>query len=740
MAPLIRYSSSSENVEESQSLYNQAKDILDQLPQNTGNRQYNGDNQVVIELPMDYSFEIQERIYQKDIEMLSAERREAKELLERSSLLNNVDATYMLADINLYGNYSYPKNGSQALNYYKKVSELSPNSTAYFNLGFIYSTGLFGEVEKNQALANMYYNFAFELGDLRAGMVLGYRHLHGISVPMDCETALYYYRYVAQRLMEDFKNAPIGGPTIDSFSVRVADFQGGLYGKNVGESQSSLDRKSTRFEEILMGSSISSQEPEYASWYLKILTHYEGSYSRPKNYTKAFNLAHLASEKGLKELDFLTKLELGYLSRCIQALGHMYLRGEGVEQDFDEALRIFEIASKVFMLPSTNNDLGLLYEFGPDHLRNLSKAISYYQRGANGHNAAAKFNLGRIMRDSGNKKGFELIQSAAFAGHTEAVYHYARYLEDDENFDSCDRTVSSYKAFCEKIENVVSSLEWSFNELLSGRSQNALIGYAMAAEQGYETAQSSAAYILYQPPTLTEDPPIVPESRKEMALVYLTRSSRQYNVDSTVLMGDIYFSDKDYSKAAACYEAASSRASSHASWDLGWMYENGFGVEQDFHLAKRYYDLSLLGHPKAYIPVQLALLKLRLRSFINNVTGGKINSISNDKEARTWADWKALYKKVRNSGFIFFEDSNNEYESLDNLGHNSHNRDNEAIQDAEEILEGEDYLILIFFLIVFAIFLMLHLYTQRQMRQRRENGEIPPNRPNIEFDFRVIAI
>lgn len=743
-SPLIGYSFATDTLR-SQELYDHAKHILEQLPRQGDHRQYNDENQVIIELPMDYSFELQRDIYQEDMANMSPEMRTAKSLLEESSALNHVDASYLLADMNLYGNYSYPKNGTLALNYYKKVTELSPNSTAYFTLGFIYSTGLFGEVEQNQAKANLYYQHAFDMGDLRAGMVLGYRHLHGISVPMDCGYALYYYRYVANQLFDFIKEGPLGGPLIDSFSIRIADFQGGLYGKNVGESPTSLHRKASRYDEILMGSQINAQEAYYAAIYLRVLNYYEGSYVKPKNLTRAFKLALHATEKGLKELDMLSKLETNYLARSIQRVGHMYLRGEGVEQNFDEALAYFKKSLEVHPQPATSNDLGLLYEFGPDHLRNLSKAKEYYNKAANAAVPNGLYNFGRVLKSSGNAKGFESIQKAAFSGDTQAIFEYAQILENAEDFDSCDRTVTSYKVFSEKIEPAVSSLEWAFNELISGRSENALIGYSMAAEQGYETAQSSAAYLLYQPPNFAEEPPSIPPERKEMALVYLTRSSSQFNVDSTVLMGDLYFSEKSYHKAVTCYEAASSRLSSHASWNLGWMYENGHGVEQDFHLAKRYYDLSLLGHPKAYLPVQLSLLKLRLRSFINNITGGKINSIDDNKEQRTWADWKALYQKVRSTSYTFFdnEDATTEQNSLDDIraGSNSNAesdiRSEEGLDDLDNVLENEDFVVLLFFLIVFLVFFLLHIYQQRQLRQRRQNGEAPAN---FEFNFRVIAI
>jgi len=120
-----------------------------------------------------------------------------------------------------------------------------------------------------------------------------------------------------------------------------------------------------------------------------------------------------------------------------------------------------------------------------------------------------------------------------------------------------------------------------------------------------------------------------------MALIYWTRSARQANIDSLVKMGDWYLYgyglyNPDPHKAAACYQAAVESMSAMAMWNLGWCHENGVGVEQDFHLAKRYYDMAAMTNAEAYLPVTLALLKLRVRSFWNRLVGGKVNSIGRD--------------------------------------------------------------------------------------------------------------
>ena len=49
---------------------------------------------------------------------------------------------------------------------------------------------------------------------------------------------------------------------------------------------------------------------------------------------------------------------------------------------------------------------------------------------------------------------------------------------------------------------------------------------------------------------------------------------------------------------------------------------------QDFHLAKRYYDLSLETNVESYLPVTLSLVRLHLRSLYKAVIAGDIKAIS----------------------------------------------------------------------------------------------------------------
>ena len=127
--------------------------------------------------------------------------------------------------------------------------------------------------------------------------------------------------------------------------------------------------------------------------------------------------------------------------------------------------------------------------------------------------------------------------------------------------------------------------------------------------------------------------PISPSNdTARLALTQWIRSAAQRNIDSLVKVGDYYYhgfgvpeepETLRFEKAVGYYQsAADTQMSALAMWNLGYMYENGIGVPQDFHLAKRHYDLALETNQEAYLPIVLSLVKLYARSIWHTLTGG----------------------------------------------------------------------------------------------------------------------
>jgi SEL1 protein len=87
----------------------------------------------------------------------------------------------------------------------------------------------------------------------------------------------------------------------------------------------------------------------------------------------------------------------------------------------------------------------------------------------------------------------------------------------------------------------------------------------------------------------------------------------------------------DFTKAAEYYRMASEKHKiPRAHFNMGFMFEWGLGVQQDFYLAKRYYDLAQLStnnHGEADFVVSLALFSMRLHKMYDEAKlwwGGKV--------------------------------------------------------------------------------------------------------------------
>lgn len=341
----------------------------------------------------------------------------------------------------------------------------------------------------------------------------------------------------------------------------------------------------------------------------------------------------------------------------------------------------------------SQNGLGFMHLNGYGVQQNNQVAADWFKLSAEQGFPAAQSNLGKLLYDTGHKKDLliatEYFELAAKQGILEAQYYLAEIYNSEGLGRACSHAVVYYKNVVERVEATQSPLGWALRSFENGDIESAIVGYMMAAEQGYEAAQANVAYLLDQDKSafklhewthllpaplassklLNLSPSTSPKSfapystanqrdnkTAELALVYWTRSAKQNNMDSFVKMGDYYYhgiglpsSLPDVEKAVQCYQVASQfQQSAQALWNLGYMYENGIGMKQDFHLAKRFYDQAMEANVEAYLPVTLSLLKLRLRSLWNTISGGDINPIGPDDQEEDRPSPRTLLEQLFN--------------------------------------------------------------------------------------------
>lgn len=570
----------------------------------------------------------------------------------------NPDAMFLLAEMNFYGNFTHPRNFKQAFQWYHELASMTGNSTAQYMIGFMYATGIGGAVERDQAKALMYHTFAAEGGNTRSQMTLAYRFHSGIGTPRNCDDANYYYKMVADKAIQHYRSGPPGGNTMDRESLRWADAEGGVYGE--GASMSSWGPHAPRdgshssaeasLEDILEYLDLMSRKGELRATISLGRMHYEGARGLPRNFRRAMKYFKAVTKRYWnKDGSVNPNHPAGIAKLAAKAAGNigtMYLRGEGVEQNFGSALTWFKrgLANGDALC---QHELGLMYLHGYGVSQDAFKAASYFKAAAEQDFAAAETRLGALFLDQGDvETATRYFELAARWGSMEAFYYLAELSNGGiGRRRHCGMATAYYKMVAERAEAIHSSFAESNTAYYNGDFERALIAAMMAAEQGYENAQSNVAYLLDEQDSLFSLDAVLPFGRKArpgllrnaaLALIYWTRSAKQANIDALIKMGDYYLSGigtvADAEKASTCYHtAAEAHHSAQSYWNLGWMHENGIAVEQDFHMAKRYYDLALVTNQEAYLPVKLSLMKLRIRGYWNRITNGKINPIQEEQ-------------------------------------------------------------------------------------------------------------
>ncbi|KAL9096266.1 MAG: hypothetical protein Q9163_006456, partial [Psora crenata] len=583
---------------------------------------------------------------------LSKPLSQAVKLLESAATEQEPDAMFLLAEMNFFGNYTHPRNYTEAFRRYDELASLNGNSSAQHMLGFMHATGLGGAVQRNQAKALMYHTFAAMGGSTKSQMTTAYRHNTGIGTPRNCNEAAHWYKKVADKAVAYSRSGPPGGQSLQRDAYKIADEDGGVYGEGASVVSSGMHANKggpnshahAAFEDVLEYLDLMSRKGDIKATFSLGQLHYEGSRNMKANWGTARAYFMIVARRywhkdgSIREED---QTVAKFASNAAGYIGRMFLRGEGMEQSFDKALTWFKRGVK-------NGDalcqyeVGLMYLLGYGVKKDVMMAADYFKVSANEDFASAQVNMGKLFLDQGDvNAAVHWFDLAARHGHIEAFYHLAEIYNNGIGRDrSCGMATAYYKLVAEKVESIHSSFDEANSAYTEGDLETALPIYMMAAEQGYEAAQANVAYLLDEYKSILPLDSLLPWKKQRrsllrnafLALVYWTRSAKQSNIDSMVKMGDYYLRghgiDADMEKAATCYQtAAETQQSAQALWNLGWIHENGIGVEQDFHLAKRFYDQALETNQESYLPVKLALIKLRMRSFWNTITNGKVNSI-----------------------------------------------------------------------------------------------------------------
>ncbi|KAH7086163.1 hypothetical protein FB567DRAFT_471545 [Paraphoma chrysanthemicola] len=665
---------------------------------------------------------------------------QAVKLLEESATQKNPDALFLLAEMNFYGNFTHPRNYSEAFRRYHELATLDGNSSAQHMVGFMYATGIGGAVKQDQARAMLYHTLAAEDGNVRSEMTIAYRHSAGISTPRNCEEAVYFYKNVAKKAIAYIRSGPPGGHATTRESYKVADEVGGVYGEGASVASSGQNAKLgsvhsdaySSLEDVVEYMDLQARKGDARASFNLAKLNYDGSRTSKRDLPAAkkrfLELARMYWTKDGKTKPNVPVTTERLAAKAAGYLGRMFLRGEGMPQSFD-------IAKTWFRRGVDHGDALSQYSMGLMYLHGLGvpvdavRAADLFAAAADQDLAVAQVRLGALFLDQGDVEiAIKYFELAARHGHLEAFYYLAELTHNGVGRDkSCPVAAAYYKIVAEKAEFMSTSFPEANEAYANGNLETALVGYMMAAEQGFEYGQANVAYLLDQVKPRFTVSSLIPFVKQKaslagdaaLALIYWTRSAEQKNVDSMVKMGDYYLqglgTSQNEEKAAQCYQAAAdSMLSAQAMWNLGWMHENGIGIDQDFHLAKRHYDMALETNPReAYLPVVLALYKLRFRSWWNTITNGNIKSIQEEpvlKKDWTLTEWLSAFLEAELAAWDDYEPD--DYDDTHVVGDDYYDANDDIDSD---ILES-----LIILALSGALAFLLYYRAQRQRRQEEE--------------------
>jgi TPR repeat protein len=274
-------------------------------------------------------------------------------------------------------------------------------------------------------------------------------------------------------------------------------------------------------------------------------------------------------------------------------MGNMYLWGEGVPKNYEQAVAWWRKAADQGSSNSQSN-LGDMYQNGWGVPKDDLIAVNWFQKAADQGNAVAQDKLGLMYRQGlGVPKDFVLAvawyRKAADQGFAPAQIDMGFMYDNGWGVPREYAQAASWyrKAADQGFVAAQFRLGVMYRDGVGAPQDvsEAIAWYRKAADQGYSLAQLDLGNIY-----LTGRG--VPKDEAQAAAWFRNPADKGYPGAQNSL-GDIYHNGagvpKDEVAAVAWYRKAADRGYAPAQNNLGHMYQYGFGVPQDYAQAVVWY-------------------------------------------------------------------------------------------------------------------------------------------------------
>ena len=405
---------------------------------------------------------------QDDGDAVTGDLRKAVNLLKAAAKFDDTDAIFLLGEMNLHGNFSHPRNPQEAFDWYEYLAELDGNATAQYMLGLLYGTGI-GGLEKDHAKSFLYHSIAAEQGHTRSEMTLAFRHHTGIGTSRDCNKAVDYYKRVADKAMRFWNSGPPAGHAFTRNAHRWVELTGGIYGEGASASSAGHNARqdsgiiANNLDDVFEYLSMRESAGDYGASFNLGKYYYDPPRGYKRNLRKAqrqfMKVARAYWGEDGKVKQKLPKNIEGWAGKAAAYIGRIFLRGEGLEQNYEKAITWFRRGVSNGESYAQYH-LGIMYRDGLGVPQNGNSAATYLKAAAEQGLAVAQSALGVLFLDQGDLdtagRYFEL---AATAGVMEALYYLAELNNKGVGRDrNCGLATLYYKVVAERAEVLHSPL------------------------------------------------------------------------------------------------------------------------------------------------------------------------------------------------------------------------------------------------------------------------------------------
>ena len=306
-------------------------------------------------------------------------------------------------------------------------------------------------------------------------------------------------------------------------------------------------------------------------------------------------------------------------------LGLMNLRGEGRDRSRIRALMWFRLAGSRAEPRAARQATELAAELKPVDIRQamqyaarFDEAVTLFRVAKRGEDAGAVTSIGAMLMqgdgvDQDATLAVEWLMRAVEKNHAEAQWRLGLAYSQGNGVAKNNAEASRLLQLSVAQANCDAQYHWAqFLEHHSNKSEmrtKAMSLYEAAAEQGHMPAQLHLAYALRADEAMhdpTRDPNAVPIPRKTVrrstaphlmrSVNFFRMAAEKEHAAAQFELGQMFAQglgvNQQFEEAAYWYLLAAKQGHAQAQFHLGFLHSHGQGVEQDYAKAYQWYCVS----------------------------------------------------------------------------------------------------------------------------------------------------